>query len=68
MPFDQAWKLVSEHPARAARIHDRKGAIAPGLDADFLLVKSGDVHSGQRGLPSAIARVYISGKEVARYG
>lgn len=61
MPLEESWKLVSTHPANAARIGDRKGAIATGLDADFLLIKPGSE------LPSAIGAVYIKGQEVARY-
>jgi alpha-D-ribose 1-methylphosphonate 5-triphosphate diphosphatase len=61
MPFEDAWKLVSTYPAKAAGIGDVKGDIAPGLDADFLLVKPG------RSLLGAIAAVYIKGQEVARY-
>ncbi len=61
MPFEAAWKVVSTHPANAAGIGDSKGAIAPGLDADFLLVKP------NQSLPSAIATVYIKGQDVARY-
>lgn len=61
MSFEESWKLVSTYPARAARIADRKGAIAPELEADFLLLKPGCA------LPSAIAAVYIKGQEVARY-
>ncbi len=62
MPFEAAWKIVSTSPAKAAGIGDTKGAIAPGLDADFLLVQPG------RSLPSAIATVYINGQAVAQYG
>jgi len=62
MAFEDAWKTVSTYPAKAAGMGDRKGSIAPGLDADFLLVKPG----GR--LPSAIAAVYINGQDVARYG
>jgi alpha-D-ribose 1-methylphosphonate 5-triphosphate diphosphatase len=61
MSFEESWKLVSVHPAKAAGIGDRKGTIAPGLDADFLLLKPGCT------LPSAIAAVYVKGQEVARY-
>lgn len=61
MSFEQAWKLVSDRPARAAKISDRKGKIALGLDADFLLI------SPDNPLPSSISSVYILGKEVARY-
>ncbi len=32
-----AWRLVSTHPAQAARLHDR-GALARGMRADVLLV------------------------------
>ncbi|MEL6222772.1 MAG: alpha-D-ribose 1-methylphosphonate 5-triphosphate diphosphatase [Cyanobacteria bacterium J06626_14] len=67
MPFEEAWKLVSEYPARAAQIQQQKGAIAPGLDADFLLVKPSPVGDPAHGLPAAIAAVFIKGKEVARY-
>jgi len=38
-----AWKLVSENPARAAGLADR-GRIAPGLRADFVVVD--DSHPG----------------------
>jgi len=61
MPFEQAWKLISSRPAAAVGIGDRKGQIAIGWNADFLLVRP---HNPQ---PSAIASVYITGQEVARY-
>ncbi|MEH1935798.1 MAG: alpha-D-ribose 1-methylphosphonate 5-triphosphate diphosphatase [Nostoc sp.] len=61
MPFETAWTLVSSRPAAAVGISDRKGKIAPGLDADFLLI------SPNNSLPSAIASVYITGQAVARY-
>ncbi|MDZ7954240.1 alpha-D-ribose 1-methylphosphonate 5-triphosphate diphosphatase [Nostoc sp. DedQUE09] len=65
MSFEQAWSLVSSQPAEAAGISDQKGKIAPGLDADFLLI------SPDNPLPSAIAvgiaSVYVTGQEVARY-
>lgn len=61
MSFEQAWTLVSSRPAAAAGISDRKGKIAPGLDADFLLI------SPNNPLPTAIASVYITGQEVAKY-
>jgi len=61
MPLEQAWKLVSEIPARAAGLGTQKGAIAPGLDADFLLLQP------DRKLQDAIAAVYVKGREVARY-
>ncbi|MDZ8105070.1 MAG: alpha-D-ribose 1-methylphosphonate 5-triphosphate diphosphatase [Nostoc sp. DedQUE12a] len=61
MSFEQAWTLVSSRPAAAAGISNTKGKIAPGLDADFLLV------SPNNSLPTAIASVYITGQEAARY-
>ncbi|WP_414571282.1 alpha-D-ribose 1-methylphosphonate 5-triphosphate diphosphatase [Nostoc sp. CCY 9925] len=61
MSFEQAWTLVSSRPAVAVGISDRKGKISPGLDADFLLI------SANNSLPTAIASVYITGQEVARY-
>jgi alpha-D-ribose 1-methylphosphonate 5-triphosphate diphosphatase len=61
MSFEEAWTLVSSRPAAAVGISDRKGKIAPGLDADFLLV------SPNNPLPAAIASVYVTGQEVARY-
>lgn len=62
MPFEDAWKTVSTYPSKAAGIGDRKGSIAPGLDADFLLLRPGNA------FPSAISSVYVKGREVARYG
>jgi alpha-D-ribose 1-methylphosphonate 5-triphosphate diphosphatase len=38
MDLPQAWALVSTHPAKAAGLDDR-GAIAPGLRADLVLVE-----------------------------
>jgi alpha-D-ribose 1-methylphosphonate 5-triphosphate diphosphatase len=58
MSFEQAWKCVSEYPATAANIGDRKGKIAPGYDADFLVLTPNDP------LPSAIRAVYIQGRPV----
>lgn len=61
MSFKAAWNLVSTYPAKAVGLGAVKGAIAPGLEADFLLVQPGN------SLPSAIAAVYVKGQEVARY-
>jgi alpha-D-ribose 1-methylphosphonate 5-triphosphate diphosphatase len=55
MPFDQAWKCVSQYPAAAAKIGDQKGKIVSGHDADFLLL------TPDCPLPSAIRAVYIKG-------
>lgn len=64
MSFEQAWSLVSSRPAAAAGISDRKGKIAPGLDADFLLISP---HNSLPSAITAISSVYIAGQEVARY-
>lgn len=61
MSLQQAWELVSSNPATAIGLGKRKGKIAPGFDADFLLIRPNN------SLPSSIASVYIRGKEVARY-
>jgi alpha-D-ribose 1-methylphosphonate 5-triphosphate diphosphatase len=58
MPFEQAWKCVSEYPAAAAKIGHQKGKIAPGYDADLLLL------TPNLSLPSAIRAVYINGQPV----
>ncbi|BAY41529.1 phosphonate metabolism protein PhnM (plasmid) [Nostoc sp. NIES-2111] len=63
MSFEQAWALVSSRPAEAAGISDRKGKIAPGLDADFLLISPDNLPSAI----TAISSVYVAGQEVARY-
>jgi N-acetylglucosamine-6-phosphate deacetylase len=34
----EAVRMASSNPARALRIHQRKGAIAPGLDADLVIL------------------------------
>lgn len=68
MSFETAWTLVSSRPAAAVGISDRKGKIAKGLDADFLLI------SPNNSLPAALAKlavgiasVYVTGQEVAKY-
>ncbi|MEA5465799.1 alpha-D-ribose 1-methylphosphonate 5-triphosphate diphosphatase [Leptothoe sp. PORK10 BA2] len=60
MPFEQAWKCVSEYPAHAARIGDKKGKIAPGYDADCLLIAT------DNNLPSAIRSIFIKGQRVSQ--
>ncbi|MEO0688035.1 MAG: alpha-D-ribose 1-methylphosphonate 5-triphosphate diphosphatase, partial [Cyanobacteria bacterium J06649_11] len=57
MNFEQAWKLVSTYPAKAAGIGDAKGCIASGWDADFILLKPNQSYI------SAIASVYLAGKK-----
>ena len=69
MDFEQAWKLVSTYPAKAAGIGDMKGSIARGWDADFILVKPNESYiSAIRRLGvSLIASVYVAGNEVAKF-
>lgn len=54
-----AWALVSDAPARAVGLDGRAGRIAPGHDADLLLVEPGAE-------PRLIA-VLVGGAEVARF-
>ncbi|MBV6626169.1 MAG: alpha-D-ribose 1-methylphosphonate 5-triphosphate diphosphatase [Rivularia sp. (in: Bacteria)] len=61
MPLEKAWELVSSRPAAAIGLGNKKGKIAPGFDADFLLMRP------ENALPSSITSVYIKGKEVAKY-
>ncbi len=61
MSLEEAWTLVSSRPAAAIGLGKKKGKIAPGFDADFLLIHP------ESHLPSSITSVYIQGKEVARY-
>ena len=60
LPLPEAWKLVSENPARAAGLGDHKGRIAPGYDADLLLLDRLD------GLPLSIRCTLIAGSPVWR--
>lgn len=61
MSLEEAWELVSSRPAAAIGLGKQKGQIAPGFDADFLLIHPNNP------LPSSIASVYIQGEEVVRY-
>jgi alpha-D-ribose 1-methylphosphonate 5-triphosphate diphosphatase len=54
-----AWRLVAEHPARAAGLRDR-GALEAGRRADLVVVD--DLGS----LPPRIVRVLRAGREVYR--
>lgn len=58
----EAWRLVSAAPAAAVGIGHRCGALAPGMDADVLLVRPG------RGLHARLISVFVAGREVAHYG
>lgn len=61
MSLEKAWQLVSAIPAKAIGLGKEKGQIAPGFDADFLLIHPNNP------LPSSIVSVYVRGKEVAKY-
>lgn len=61
LPLENAWKLVSENPARAAGLTE-KGRIAPGCDADLLLVSALD------GLPVSLERTWVGGRNVFMRG
>ena len=37
LPFEDAWRLVSSNPARAAGLADR-GALEPGARADLVII------------------------------
>ena len=54
LELPQAWQLVSTNPATAVGLEKRKGRIAPGMDADMLLLSSltglaGDIRAVIRG-------------------
>ena len=58
MPLAQAWKLVSENPAKAVGLGASKGRIAPGFDADLLLLSELD------GSPLSLQATVVGGKSV----
>ncbi|MEO1591888.1 MAG: alpha-D-ribose 1-methylphosphonate 5-triphosphate diphosphatase [Cyanobacteria bacterium J06632_22] len=61
MSLDAAWALVSANPAKAAGIDHRVGAIAPGLDANFLLM---DLSQPPM---AGLKAVYSQGRPVAQF-
>jgi N-acetylglucosamine-6-phosphate deacetylase len=38
LPLEEAIRMASLYPAEAARVADRKGALRPGFDADFVVL------------------------------
>ena len=40
----EALEAASLHPAQAMGIQDRKGTLDVGADADFILLRPGDLH------------------------
>jgi alpha-D-ribose 1-methylphosphonate 5-triphosphate diphosphatase len=57
VPFEEAWRLVSSHPARAVGLIDR-GEIAAGYRADIIIVDS------RSPLPEAV--LTITGGRIVR--
>jgi alpha-D-ribose 1-methylphosphonate 5-triphosphate diphosphatase len=55
-PIAEAWRLVAENPARAAKLDDR-GTLAPGKRADIILVDDSTE------LPRVVA-AFVAGKPV----
>jgi alpha-D-ribose 1-methylphosphonate 5-triphosphate diphosphatase len=55
-PLPIAWRLISENPARAARLHDR-GTLAAGRRADIVIVDD------RRGMPRVVA-TFVAGRPV----
>lgn len=53
-----AWKLVSENPAKAAGLGAGKGKIETGYDADFIMLSDLD------GLPLSLQSTWIKGEKV----
>ncbi len=62
LPLEQAWKMVSENPAKAAGLGASKGQIAPGFDADLLLLSELD------GSPLSLQSTLVGGRLVFRRG
>lgn len=62
LPLEQAWKMVSENPAKAAGLGTSKGQIAPGFDADLLLLSELD------GSPLSLQATLVGGRLVFRRG
>lgn len=58
MTLAEAWKMVSENPARAVDMGDQKGQIAVGYDADLLLISELD------GCPLSLQATFIGGRLV----
>lgn len=58
LPLTEAWKLVSENPARAAGLGASKGKIAEGYDADLLLLSELD------GSPLSLQSTWVGGVAV----
>lgn len=61
VPLVDAWAMVSERPARAVGLGHRLGRIAPGYEADLLLVEP-----VANGMPR-LRHVFVGGREVARF-
>lgn len=83
LPLERVVELLSENPARLMGLSDRKGRIAPGLDADLVIVDleaereltredvvSAAGYSIYEGwtLKGAISDTFVRGRQVVRDG
>ena len=59
LSLPEAVNMAAYHPAKAVKIEDRLGSIAPGKCADLLLVS-------KKGPVPVILSVLINGEEVTR--
>ena len=79
--LDELSRRLALHPARLAGLYPRKGVLAPGADADVVLLDTQgperplrstftDVHETYPGRTTRLrfARVYLRGREVVRDG
>ncbi len=79
--LDELSRRLALHPARLAGLYPRKGVLAPGADADVVLLDTRgperplrsaftDVHETYPGRTTRLryARVYLRGREVVRDG
>jgi imidazolonepropionase-like amidohydrolase len=58
---EQVVRILTDNPARLLGIADRVGRLAPGLDADFVLLNGGPLAMGSR-----VEATYVNGREVYR--
>ena len=59
VPIEVALRMATEAPARVLGIDDRKGSIAPGMDADLVIL---DVPEGTQRI--TVRQVLVAGRDV----